>query len=77
VRVRNGDEVIAELDLRAIEGLSNNLRSSSRLSFSKSQAVRKIQPESTPDLRLANYITVPRDSQERFLKQFPSYSGTA
>jgi FkbM family methyltransferase len=138
VCVRNGDEVVAELDLRAIavikidvegaeleviEGLSNTLRKQQpfvvfevlnfyllatnqplpeqtvkfrqnrierlehllrsfgygifRIVPGGPQAVRKIQPESTPDLRLANYIAVPRDSQERFLKQFPTYSGTA
>lgn len=138
VCVRNGDEVVAELGLRAIsvikidvegaelevvEGLSNTLRKQQpfvvfevlnfylvmtnqtlpeqivkfrqnrierlehllrsfgheifRIVPGGPQAVRKIQPESTPDLTRANYVAVPRDSQGRFLKQFATYSGTA
>jgi len=132
VCVRNGDEVIAELDLGAIavikidvegaeleviEGLSNTIGQQQpfvvfevlnfyllvtnqalpeqTVKFRRNrieklehllrsfgheiyrvvpgglQAIRKIQPESTPDLRCANYVAVPRNSEERFLKQFP------
>jgi len=131
VCVRNGDEVIAELDLRpiavikidveggeleVIEGLSNTIRKQQpfvvfevlnfylvatnqalpeqtvrfrrdrieklehlirsfghaiyRIVPGGPQAIRKIQPESTPDLRCTNYVAVPRNSEERFLKQF-------
>jgi hypothetical protein len=66
--VPTGDEVVAEPDLRAIAVIKIDVAGAEQT---------RIQPESTPDLGLANYIAVPRDSQERFLKQFPTYRSTA